>query len=65
VIFTNADPRYAGSLYDKQGGDTIVTMERVREDDDDGNCFQIGVDGRVHVVVAHIIANRLSLEIDR
>ena len=29
--FTNADPRYAGRLGDKQGGDTIVTMERVRE----------------------------------
>ena len=26
-----ADPRYAGRLDDKQGGDTIVTMERVRE----------------------------------
>ena len=24
-------PRYAGRLDDKQGGDTIVTMERVRE----------------------------------
>jgi len=31
LIFTNADPRYAGRLDDKQGGDTIVTMERVRE----------------------------------
>jgi len=31
IIFTNADPRYAGRLDDKQGGDTIVTMERVRE----------------------------------
>jgi len=31
MIFTNADPRYAGKLDDKQGGDTIVTMERVRE----------------------------------
>ena len=31
MIFTNADPRYAGRLDDKQGGDTIVTMERVRE----------------------------------
>jgi len=27
MIFTNADPRYTGSLGDKQGGDTIVTME--------------------------------------
>jgi len=31
MIFTNADPRYAGRLDYKQGGDTIVTMERVRE----------------------------------
>jgi len=31
MIFTNADPGYAGRLDDKQGGDTIVTMERVRE----------------------------------
>ena len=31
MIFTNADLRYAGRLDDKQGGDTIVTMEGVRE----------------------------------
>jgi len=31
MIFTNADPRYAGRLDDKHGGDTIVTMERVRK----------------------------------
>ena len=31
MVFTNADPRYAGRLDDKQGSDTIVTMERVRE----------------------------------
>jgi len=31
MIFTNADPRYAGRLDDRQGGDTIVTIERVRE----------------------------------
>jgi len=31
MIFTNADPRYAGRLDDKHGGDIIVTMERVRE----------------------------------
>ena len=30
-VFTNADLRYAGRLDEKQGGDTIVTMERVRE----------------------------------
>jgi len=31
MIFTNADPRYAGRFDDKRGGDTIVTMMRVRE----------------------------------
>jgi len=31
MIFTNADPRYAGRLDNKQGSDTIVTMNRVRE----------------------------------
>jgi len=31
MISTNAEPRYAGRLDDTQGGDTIVTMERVRE----------------------------------
>ena len=31
MIFTNAHQRYAGRLNDKQGGDTIVKMERVRE----------------------------------
>ena len=30
-FFANADPRYAGRFDDKQGGDTAVTMERVRE----------------------------------
>jgi len=30
-MFTNADPRYAGRLDDKQGDKTFVTMERVRE----------------------------------
>jgi len=29
LIFTNADPRY-GRLDDKQGGDTIITIERVK-----------------------------------
>jgi len=29
--FTNADPRYAGRFDEKQGGNTIVTMERFRE----------------------------------
>jgi len=31
MIFTNADPRYAGRLDDKQSDDTTVTTERVRE----------------------------------
>jgi len=31
MIFTNADPRYAGRSDDKQGIDTIVTMERERK----------------------------------
>jgi len=31
MIFTNADPRYAGRLDDKQGGDTVVTMKRLEE----------------------------------
>jgi len=31
MIFTIVDPRYAGRLDDKQGNDTIATMERVRE----------------------------------
>ena len=31
MIFTNADPRYASRLDDKQGGDTIVLMESLRE----------------------------------
>jgi len=31
MIFTNADPRYAGRLDDQQGVDTIVTMKRIRE----------------------------------
>ena len=29
--FTNADPRYAGRDDDKQGGDTIMTMKKVRQ----------------------------------
>jgi len=31
MIFTTADPRFAGRLDDKHGGDIIVTVERVRE----------------------------------
>jgi len=31
MISTNADQRYAGRLDDKEGGDNIVMLERVRE----------------------------------
>ena len=31
MIYTNTDPRYSGRLDGKQGGDTIVTMEKIRE----------------------------------
>ena len=31
MLFTDADPRYTGRFDDKQGGDTIVTMERLKE----------------------------------
>jgi len=31
VVFTNADPRYAGKLDDPQGGDTVILMQQVRE----------------------------------
>ena len=31
IIFTNADPRYAGKLDDPQGGDATMLMHQVRE----------------------------------
>ena len=31
IVFTNADPRYAGQLDDPQGGDTTMLMQQVRE----------------------------------
>jgi len=31
IIFTNADPRYAGKLNDPQGGDMTMLMQQVRE----------------------------------
>ena len=31
MIFTDADPKYAGRFDDEQGGDAIVTMQRVRK----------------------------------
>jgi len=57
MIFTNADPRYAGRLDDKQGGDTINKMERVGE----AIAFNAEL-ARFNMVMAHIRANGLSLE---
>ena len=31
IVFTNADPQYAGKLNDPQGGDTTMLMQQVRE----------------------------------
>jgi len=31
MVFTNADPRYAGKLADPQGGDNTMLMQQVRE----------------------------------
>ena len=31
IVFTNADPRYAGKLDDPQGGDTTMLMQQVKE----------------------------------
>jgi len=31
IVFTDADPRYAGKLDDPQGGDTTMLMQQVRE----------------------------------
>jgi len=31
MVFTNADPRYAGKLDDPQGGDATMLMQQVRE----------------------------------
>jgi len=31
IVFTNADPQYAGKLDDPQGGDTTMLMQQVRE----------------------------------
>ena len=31
IVFTNADPRYAGKLDDPQEGDTTILMQQVRE----------------------------------
>ena len=31
IVFTNADPRYAGKLDDPQGGDATILMQQVRE----------------------------------
>jgi len=29
IVYTNADPRYAGKLYYPQGGDTTMLMQQV------------------------------------
>jgi len=50
MIFTNAHPRYAGRFDDKQGGDTIVTMERVRG----AIAFNAELADESTMVVAHI-----------
>ena len=31
IVFTNADPRYAGKLDDPQGGDATMLMQQVRQ----------------------------------
>jgi len=31
IVFTNANPRYAGKLDHPQGGDTTTLMQQVRE----------------------------------
>jgi len=31
IVFTNADPQYAGKLDDPQGGDATMLMQQVRE----------------------------------
>ena len=31
IVFTNADPQYAGKLNDPQGGDATMLMQQVRE----------------------------------
>ena len=31
IVFTDADPRYAGKLDDPQGGDATMLMQQVRE----------------------------------
>jgi len=31
IVFTNADPRYAGKEDDPQGGDATMLMQQVRE----------------------------------
>jgi len=31
IVFTNANPQYAGKVDDPQGGDTTMLMQQVRE----------------------------------
>jgi len=62
MIFTHADLRCADRLDDKQGGDTIVTMERVKE----AKAFDAELADKSTVMcVAHIGAYGLSLETER
>jgi len=62
MIFTNADPSYVGRLDDKQGGDTIVTMDRIRE----AIAFNAELmdESTWLKLVAHIGASGISLETD-
>ena len=63
MIFINTDPRYAGRLDNKHGGDTIMTMERLRE----AITFSAELvdTWQVDMVVAHVGANGLCLETNR
>jgi len=64
LIFINADPRYAGRLDDKQGGDTIVTMDRVREAMSFNAEWELA-DESTWLWLTGIGANGLSLETNR
>ena len=61
MIFTNVDPRYAGRLDDKQGGDTIVTIESVRK----AIAFNAELADESTWLWPRVTSNGLSLETDR
>ena len=64
MIFTYVvDPRCAGRLDDKQGGDTLVMIKRVRKEIAFKSVMRSC--GRVNMIVAHIGANGLFLEPNR